>query len=72
GPRCPSGKFLASGLQGSRLDTRFHRNSALHGTWGTPNNTQWPNALPLVWCGSLKSGRQPKSRPRHLTTTQNY
>ncbi|GBN30770.1 hypothetical protein AVEN_158639-1 [Araneus ventricosus] len=31
-----------------------------------------PNILPLVWCGSLKWGRQLKCRPRHLTDVQNY
>ncbi|GBN54118.1 hypothetical protein AVEN_78824-1 [Araneus ventricosus] len=28
--------------------------------------------LPLVWCGSLERGCQPRCRPRHLTAVQNY
>ncbi|GBL73004.1 hypothetical protein AVEN_128173-1 [Araneus ventricosus] len=56
GPRWPSGKVSTSGPEGRRLETRFHRRSAVYGARRTPNHTQWPNALPLVRRGSLKRG----------------
>ncbi|GBL93372.1 hypothetical protein AVEN_219493-1 [Araneus ventricosus] len=71
-PRWPSGKISTSGPHGRRLETRFHRRSAVYGARCTLNHTQWPNALPLVWRGRLERGRQLKSRPRLLTMAQNY
>ncbi|GBM24251.1 hypothetical protein AVEN_22581-1 [Araneus ventricosus] len=46
-PRWPSGKVSTSGLDGRRLDS-------MYGARCTLNHTSWPNALPLVWRGSLE------------------
>ncbi|GBM17780.1 hypothetical protein AVEN_271602-1 [Araneus ventricosus] len=68
----PSGKVSAPGPEGRRLEARFHQRTAVHGACCAPNHTQWPNVLPLVWRGNLKRGCQPRRRPRHLTSVQNY
>ncbi|GBL92637.1 hypothetical protein AVEN_123807-1 [Araneus ventricosus] len=71
-PRWPSGKVSTPGPEGRRFEIRFHRRSAVHGARCTPNHTQWPNVLPLVWRGSLERECQLRRRPRHLTAVQNY
>ncbi|GBM48326.1 hypothetical protein AVEN_106526-1 [Araneus ventricosus] len=70
-PRWPNGRVTALGTEGSRLETRFHRRSLVYEACCTPNRTQWPNVLPLVWRESLEKGCQFRRRPLHLTAIQN-
>ncbi|GBN77286.1 hypothetical protein AVEN_28532-1, partial [Araneus ventricosus] len=62
-PRCPSVKVSVLEPKGSRFETRFHRRSAEYGARCTPNRTQWPNALPPVWCGNLERGAPAQAPP---------
>ncbi|GBN04325.1 hypothetical protein AVEN_233642-1 [Araneus ventricosus] len=55
-PWWPIGKVSALGPEGSRFETRFRRRSTVYGACFTLNHTQRPNALPLVWHGSLERG----------------
>ncbi|GBO38530.1 hypothetical protein AVEN_128745-1 [Araneus ventricosus] len=64
----PQPSLLSGKAPGSKLDS----SEAVYGACCALNDTQWPNALPLVWRGSLKRGCQLRRRPRHLTMVQNY
>ncbi|GBN21281.1 hypothetical protein AVEN_29570-1 [Araneus ventricosus] len=55
-PEWPNGNVSTSRPEGGGTETRFHRRSAVCGASCTPNPTQWPNALPLLWRGSLERG----------------
>ncbi|GBO30003.1 hypothetical protein AVEN_101542-1 [Araneus ventricosus] len=71
-PRWPNAKFSALGPEGCRLETRFHRRSAVYGTYWTLNHTQWANVFPLLRRGSLEKGCQLRCHSRHLAMVQNY
>ncbi|GBM52850.1 hypothetical protein AVEN_4073-1, partial [Araneus ventricosus] len=51
-PQLPSGKVSVSRPEGSRLETPILQK--IRRVWRPLHATQWPNVLPLVWCGSLE------------------
>ncbi|GBM42871.1 hypothetical protein AVEN_245698-1 [Araneus ventricosus] len=54
GQRWPSGRVSALGPEGSRFKTQFPPKFGVYGACCKLNHTQWTNALPLVWRGSLE------------------
>ncbi|GBN33139.1 hypothetical protein AVEN_199542-1 [Araneus ventricosus] len=60
------------GRKASKLETRFHRTTAMYWDCCRFNHKYIGGQMSSHWCGNLERGCQLRRRPCYLTVDQNY